>query len=357
MLKLSLSALLMSLCSSIPGLAAGQSLEGSGNDCSAIVSGVTDVHCPDSVVGAQEILEHRSHDGASRGQVEALLYLARRGYTFDGEDLSGINLSDADLSGVSLSKTRLHFANLDRVKGTHIDLSGSGIRFASLKNANISMSRLTEVYAPFVVAEGLRIVNSDLSQANFSGCSLQYGDFRNSTAIGAVFAFCDLRHADFSGADLSRANLEGALLDGAKFEGATIKSTALDGAVLGSALISVEQRQGFCRVRSEQGVIGSFVYDVQLSERWRSDKFESGFDFSDLLMKHSDESYFVDLSLDRCTDAEQDASGFDAEFPAEFEFSLDRDYLQYGSRRTEARDRVDNQMRSVFIEMQNPSRK
>lgn len=119
-----------------------------------------------------------------------------------GTSLSGANLRDIDLTGANLTGANLSWAFLNRAK-----LTGACLRRADLRSLSLN--------------------SADLTQANLSGANLGKADLRLSQLQGA-----DLNWAILQEADLSGANLEKAKLDQVNLERAKLNSTNLVGAEL-----------------------------------------------------------------------------------------------------------------------------
>jgi uncharacterized protein YjbI with pentapeptide repeats len=188
------------------------------------------------------------------------------GTNFKGATLANANLFGADLSDASLKGSSLVGANLDRTTliradFSHADLSNATMRkpaaflteasakseAPSFEGAKLRGLRATGVYW------SVNLRNADLTGADFSPPSKNYGDHSNannsrtllrscdlsgsilaganlkhaslrfSSLEGADLSNADLQYVDFTKANLKRANLAGAKLTGANFEGANLE--------------------------------------------------------------------------------------------------------------------------------------
>lgn len=137
------------------------------------------------------------------GKVEALEYLASRGQTLNGIDLSCSAMGGMDesecvretyLSGLDLSRDELG----DRVSLAH----------ANLRGANLFGARLE--WTSFLLAD-LRQTN--LRRASFVNADLRFANLSGAYLVGADFSGAHLEATDFRSAALSEANFHSAILD------------------------------------------------------------------------------------------------------------------------------------------------
>jgi uncharacterized protein YjbI with pentapeptide repeats len=331
--------------------AEGVAPEFNNNNCSAFAPGErseAQANCYDLTASAEQRLERSmmSRDGSSQGQVKALEFLVSKGYTYDGVDLSGVNLSGIHLTSGSFIKARFHVAGLARSSCERVDFSGSGFRFAMLDNATFKSTNFSNIYAPFLHGVGAKFISTDLSGTNLSGAALQNASFENSKLRGSSFAFADLRGAQFRDSDLTDTNFEGAVLTGASFVGSQFSNVAFDGAVTDNANLSNEQRQGLCRIQDSSGSTTSFKYMMRLLEEWKSDKYDSGYEFEEIVSGTDEITYKIDPELRKCSKGDS-AVGFVSEFPAEWQVHVERNYTEKAGRREAMTDQVNNQISFV----------
>ncbi len=146
---------------------------------------------------------------------EQIIEKITNGESFQGVDLSGIDVSEVDFRSNELggpcekpadfSRANLHMVNLNSA-----NLSGANLSGAALSDAELC---------------GIDLHNADLSQAD-----LHNADLENADLHGANF-----NQADLHGADLKKADLHGAHLQGANLQGARIQGGHLGGAYLQKA--------------------------------------------------------------------------------------------------------------------------
>ena len=130
--------------------------------------------------------------------------------------------------GAALKHLNEKGVSLDRVY-----MQPAGI--ISTANAqNISNSR-PNVYIGPTKLDGIRLRNSWLSNANFSGASLRYADMRGVTIEGTNFSKSILESADLTNASGRNAIFSGASLRYADMRGVTIEGTNFSKSILESA--------------------------------------------------------------------------------------------------------------------------
>lgn len=105
-------------------------------------------------------------------------------------------------------------------KGLIIDLSGTDMFFAELKDVDLSGANLTQI----------RCVGANLEGANLSGANL-----KGAILSGAKLQGANLKGADLTGAELAQTKFSDADLMGAKLHQAILSSTNLSGANLTNA--------------------------------------------------------------------------------------------------------------------------
>jgi uncharacterized protein YjbI with pentapeptide repeats len=289
-----------------------------------------------AIAALDRAIERR--DGSLQGQHVAISTLTARGYTFKGSDLSGVSVEGAVLAGGDISNARLHFSSLASVNAAKLNLSGSGLRFGYLSEANLAQANLEGVFAPFLDAQDLSAPNASFARGNFMLADFRNADLKGADLSEAAFAFADLTGADLRGADLTGAYLTGAVLVDAKLDGATISETNLQGATLSGSELTKGQSEGACRHDASY----RSGFEIRLMERWPSDRYDSGYQYDDLL-EYSRLPWvggMDDLSLRLCATSSDKAVAFNANYPANTSMHLDREYLDRAGRKTEAKDRL-----------------
>jgi uncharacterized protein YjbI with pentapeptide repeats len=108
----------------------------------------------------------------------------------DGENLSGVDLSNAGLRDTSFTRANLSGARL----------TGADMRRARLVSANLTGA----------VLDGANLTTADLTSANLEGASLKEASLRRTRFYDANLKGADLTGALLSEADLLRADLSGA---------------------------------------------------------------------------------------------------------------------------------------------------
>ena len=106
----------------------------------------------------------------------------------------------------------LYSADLRRLDGTGMDLSGALLSVAILDGADFT---------------GANLRQADISSANLTEAVLAQADLHGADGRGTNLSRADLRGADLGGVDLRSALLVGADLDGTDLSGANLGSTLL----------------------------------------------------------------------------------------------------------------------------------
>ena len=142
-------------------------------------------------------------------------------------------------------------------KGCHINLQGSWLNGADLKEARLWKARLTQAYlqgteldrahlqrANLVDAhlEGAFLHEAQLQDANLrlvrlQGANLEKARLQGAYLFSAWLQATDLREAHMQGANLASTRLQGADLSNARLQGADITSASLIGADLNQACL------------------------------------------------------------------------------------------------------------------------
>ena len=143
------------------------------------------------------------------------------------------NLRNADLSGGRLSQADLHKAKLSYANLRNADLSDTHLGQADLHNAKLSQANL----------HNAKLSNAHLFAANLFAADLRDADLREADLRDADLQEADLRDADLQAANLykvrlSRANLQAANLCSANLRAASLFEANLRAANLRAADLS-----------------------------------------------------------------------------------------------------------------------
>jgi hypothetical protein len=121
--------------------------------------------------------------------------------------LEGASLGRVNLSGQTASDVRLEQCQL-----THVDLTGTVLSRALLRDAAIVAGswanvRTEEMRLQRVAFKGVRMTGADLSSASledvsFGDCRIDLGSFRFAKLTRVRFERCRMEEIDFSGAEL-----------------------------------------------------------------------------------------------------------------------------------------------------------
>jgi Pentapeptide repeats (8 copies) len=127
-----------------------------------------------------------------------------------------------------------------------IDLVGTYLRGADLRDANLALAYLTGADLSFANFVGAKLAGAILELANLSGAflggvDLHGASFASANLTGANLSGADLSmavlaDADLSGADLFEANLAAAGITGANFAGADLTEVNLTGEYRGRGI-------------------------------------------------------------------------------------------------------------------------
>ena len=120
-------------------------------------------------------------------------------------------------------------------KGCHINLQGSWLNGADLKEARLWKARLTQAYL-----QGTELDRAHLQRANLVAAYLEEASLRKAQLQDADLQFTRLQGATLTrallqGTTLDRTQLQGALLVEAQLQGAFLVDTCLQGAALNRA--------------------------------------------------------------------------------------------------------------------------
>lgn len=138
-----------------------------------------------------------------------------------------INLQGSWLNGADLKEARLWKARL-----TQVSLQGAELDKAHLQRANLVDAHLEEVYL-----HEAQLQDANLRLARLQGANLEKARLQGAYLFSAWLQATDLREAHMQGANLAFARLQGADLSSARLQGADITWASLIGADLNQACI------------------------------------------------------------------------------------------------------------------------
>lgn len=161
---------------------------------------------------------------------------------FANRRLDGIELSGADLSGVNFSGTCFDESSLNCSNLSRADFTGCSIRRADLRGARLAGA----------IFDRANLEGADFRQATiaFFDKDGRWNNIGGQQQDGTVsFANCSLKGARLDNANLKDANFENAILTNASFAGASLGNARFDGAVLLGVKLA-ELRVGGDRLKS-----------------------------------------------------------------------------------------------------------
>ena len=163
----------------------------------------------------------KKHKSKPSEEVQSLLTLL---FVQEYEVFKGchINLQGSWLNGADLKEARLWRARL-----TQVYLQGTELHKAQLQKANLVEAHLEEGYLHKAQLQKANLLLVRLQGANLEKAQLQGANLRSARLQAAY-----LREAYMQGANLSSAYLQGATLSSAYLQGATLSSAYLQGADL-----------------------------------------------------------------------------------------------------------------------------
>jgi uncharacterized protein YjbI with pentapeptide repeats len=164
-------------------------------------------------------------------KIQKIKSRAENGESFEGEDFSGLDLSDSDLKGLDFTGAILIGANLQ-----NCDLTGANLNGAKLNYANLSNAKLNQAYM-----SGADCTSADLSSVECTASNMSTSVFVNAKVIGANLSECDLSLANLSGSDLNGTKLENADMTLANATRARMDNANLFGADLSDTIFEYAQ--------------------------------------------------------------------------------------------------------------------
>ncbi|MBF2066245.1 MAG: pentapeptide repeat-containing protein [Calothrix sp. C42_A2020_038] len=160
----------------------------------------------------------------------------------------------ADLRFASMKQANLSEANLSRVLLNKSDLSGATLNKANLSSArliatNLSSAQLVGADLRGAILENASLTGADIGEAKLNDAELYGAQLGRSIAIGAQLSHANLsktnwQAADLSGAYLDHANLSNANLSATRLTNVILRSANLENANLRNADLSLADLQG-----------------------------------------------------------------------------------------------------------------
>jgi serine/threonine-protein kinase len=107
-----------------------------------------------------------------------------------------------------------------------------------LRGLNLQGSKLNKCLFRYGQLEGIILIDTNLSQANFYGANLSNANLSDANAIQGYFAKCNLENADFKSANLGSADFTNANLNNANLCDANLKNAKINQQQLKNAKIN-----------------------------------------------------------------------------------------------------------------------
>ena len=137
-------------------------------------------------------------------------------------DLSNAQLRYANLRNADLSHSRLNQADLHKANLSYANLRNANLRDSRLSQADLHNAKLSQTDL-----HNAKLNSAHLFEANFYAADLRHADLQNADLRTA-----DLRTADFNNANLNNANLYKARLSRANLHAANLRAANLRDASL-----------------------------------------------------------------------------------------------------------------------------
>ncbi len=161
------------------------------------------------------------------------------GSTLDGALFARTKLVDAWLNdGVKARSMRLRRCEIEKLRASGIDLSGSTFAACVANGARFGESDCTKVDFSFSELDRAGFAGADLREAKLMGCRLRRARFDRARLEKASLIRSDLMEARFEGAALSGADLRGANLHGAELFRADLRGVELELANLSATRVA-----------------------------------------------------------------------------------------------------------------------
>lgn len=97
-----------------------------------------------------------------------------------------------------------------------------------LQGLNLEGGKLNKCIFRYSQLQGIVLIETNLSQANFYGADLSNANFSNANLVQTYFLTCNLENADFKGANLGSADFTNANLTNANLCGANLKNAKIN---------------------------------------------------------------------------------------------------------------------------------
>ena len=131
--------------------------------------------------------------------------------------------------------TLLFVQEYEVFRGCHINLQGSWLNGADLKEARLWKARLTQVYLQRANLDRAHLQRANLVDAHLEDALLHKAQLQDTVLLLAHLQGARLNDTHLQGATLNEAKLQGAVLSRAKLQGARLNDTHLQGAILNKA--------------------------------------------------------------------------------------------------------------------------
>ena len=131
--------------------------------------------------------------------------------------------------------TLLFVQEYEVFRGCHINLQGSWLNGADLKEARLWKARLTQVYLQRANLERAHLQRANLVDAHLEAAFLHKAQLQDTVLLFAHLQGARLDDIHLQGATLNGAKLQRAVLSRAKLQGARLNDTYLQGATLNGA--------------------------------------------------------------------------------------------------------------------------
>ena len=182
---------------------------------------VLDILCAHIRRTTGEAVYQEKHKSRPSEEVQSLLTLlfVQEYRVFKG---CHINLQGSWLNGADLKEARLWNANL---RGAHLNN-------VILNDARLQRVALMEAYLKEARLERACLQEANLTLAHMQGCVLSHARLQGATVLGGLLAAAYLADAHLQGTDFSDTQMYGANLHGARLQGAKLSRIFLQGAFL-----------------------------------------------------------------------------------------------------------------------------
>ncbi|MHC4244255.1 MAG: pentapeptide repeat-containing protein [Planctomycetota bacterium] len=153
-------------------------------------------------------------------RTNGLILLFEKGMkTFNGVDISSLDLSQTTLSSIQLQR-----GYLAQTKLIQTDMKNGNLRGANLTRANANEANLQGTDLVGAILKEANLQGADLTGANANEADFQAADIAGAILKGANLQDANLQEANLYGTDLTETNLNSANLRGANFQEANLES-------------------------------------------------------------------------------------------------------------------------------------